>query len=156
MTVRAGMSASPADRRHQRHTSPLARRAATRRAASTSTSVELARQLGARGCEVDIFSRVAEQRAPEVADRPGLRAIHLSAGPARYLAPESIRTSTSTTFAEPSSISRRDEGIGTTTSSTATTGSPASSAIGLQEAWGVPHVAMFHTLGESQEPRRVR
>src|SRR5688572_28093050 len=73
------------------YTSPLARPAGNKAGGLNVYVVELARRLVASGCEIDIFSRVSNRQQPEVSElEPCIRAIHLAAGPARYLAPESM------------------------------------------------------------------
>jgi D-inositol-3-phosphate glycosyltransferase len=108
---------------------------------------ELARQLAARGCLVDIFTRSNSVDTPEVAEiEPGLRAIHLHAGPARYLAPENVYKHLD---AFEKALFEFNEGDGATYD-VVHSHYWLSGLIGerLKQAWGLPHVTMFHTLGE--------
>src|SRR5262249_19698079 len=73
------------------HTSPLARPGGNKTGGLNVYVRELALQLAERGCEVDIFSRATTHEMPEVTElMPGLRVVHLQAGPFRYLAPASV------------------------------------------------------------------
>jgi len=80
------------------HTSPLARPGGNKTGGLNVYVRGLAQQLvaprlpaGRQGCQVDIFSRAASPGTPELTElAPGLRVIHLRAGPARFLAPESV------------------------------------------------------------------
>ena len=52
---------------------------------------ETARQLAARGCSVDVFTRKDEPDLPEVVDwLPGVRVIHVPAGPAAFVRKEDL------------------------------------------------------------------
>jgi D-inositol-3-phosphate glycosyltransferase len=129
------------------HTSPLSRPGGNKAGGLNVYVLELARQLVERGCSVDIFSRLSDRRQPEVAHiAPGLRAIHLRAGPARYLSPESIYkhlprfTDELLSFAEREGV--RYDLVHSHYWLSGLVG------IALKQAWAVPHVTMFHTLGE--------
>jgi D-inositol-3-phosphate glycosyltransferase len=129
------------------HTSPLARPGGNKAGGLNVYVVELARQLVARGCEVDIFSRLAGSDQPKVFEmEPGLRAIHLTAGPMRYLAPEStVKHIPAFATAVIDFAAREGVDYDLIHSHYWLSGL---TGLGLQEAWGVPHVTMFHTLGE--------
>jgi len=111
------------------HTSPLARPGGNKTGGLNVYVRGLAQQLvaprlpaGRQGCQVDIFSRAASPGTPELTElAPGLRVIHLRAGPARFLAPESV-------YKHLDAFGQVGER--------------------LKAAWRLPHVAMFHTLGE--------
>jgi D-inositol-3-phosphate glycosyltransferase len=129
------------------HTSPLARPGGNKAGGLNVYVVELARRLIESGCAVDIFSRVSGRSQPEVTEiEPGLRAIHLPAGPVRYLAPESIVkhlprfTDAVISFAEREGV--RYDLIHSHYWISGLVG------LELKRAWDVPHVTMFHTLGE--------
>jgi len=132
------------------HTSPLARPGGNKTGGLNVYVRELALQLVARGCRVDIFSRAASPGTPQVTElAPGLRVIHLRAGPARHLAPESVykhlgafeRALIDFVNADPSDGGRYD---------LIHSHYWLSGLVGerLKLAWGVPHLTMFHTLGE--------
>lgn len=129
------------------HTSPLAQPGGNKAGGLNVYVLELAKQLAARGCLVDIFSRSTATDTPEVTEIvPGLRAIHLHAGPQRYLGAESL-------------YGREDEFVAALLDFCARDGAEydlihshywLSGLVGerLKAIWGVPHVTMFHTLGE--------
>jgi D-inositol-3-phosphate glycosyltransferase len=129
------------------HTSPLAKPGGNKAGGLNVYVLELAKQMASRGCKVDIFSRAATKEAVEVFEiAPGLRTIHVKAGPARYLAPESIYRHLDTFEAAVAEFVERD-------------GSEydlihshywLSGIVGekLKRRWNLPHVTMFHTLGE--------
>jgi D-inositol-3-phosphate glycosyltransferase len=129
------------------HTSPLARPGGNKAGGLNVYVLELARQLIQRGCEVDIFSRIAGRGLPEVVIvEPGLRAVHLAAGPSRYLTPEST-VKHLPAFAEAvlGFAAREDIRYDLIHSHYWLSGLV---GLDLQAAWQVPHVTMFHTLGE--------
>ncbi len=73
------------------HTSPLARPGGAKAGGLNVYVLQLARQLVAQGCYVDIFSRATLPELPEVVEiEPGLRAVHIEAGPVAPLLPEDI------------------------------------------------------------------
>ncbi len=73
------------------HTSPLAPPGGYKAGGLNVYVMELSRELAESGCQIDIYSRTTDPETPEIMDlSPGLRAIHLHAGPARYLAPENV------------------------------------------------------------------
>ena len=74
------------------HTSPLARPGGNKAGGLNVYVLELARRLVAQGCKVDIFSRATGRETPEVIElTPGLRVVHLRAGPARCASGKSGR-----------------------------------------------------------------
>ncbi len=129
------------------HTSPLARPGGNKAGGLNVYVVELARQLVDHGCEVDIFTRVSDRDQVEVTEMaPGLRAIHLHAGPARYLAPESmLKHIPAFARAVRDFASREGLRYDIIHSHYWLSGMAGQE---LKWAWGVPHVTMFHTLGE--------
>ena len=71
------------------HTSPLDRPGGSKAGGLNVYVLELSKGLASLGWDVDIFSRATSARTPEVTEiAPGVRAIHLRAGPARPLSPE--------------------------------------------------------------------
>lgn len=129
------------------HTSPLARPGGNKSGGLNVYVLELARQLAARGCSVDLFSRASSRDQAEVTDlSPGLRAVHLRAGPARYLRPESIYKYVDV-FTRAVLDFQAREGIDY---DLVHSHYWLSGLCGeqLRRSWNVPHVTMFHTLGE--------
>jgi D-inositol-3-phosphate glycosyltransferase len=129
------------------HTSPLARPGGAKAGGLNVYVLELARNLAARGCDIDIFTRAAAPGLP-LADElaPGLRVINLSAGPASPMAPEQVHehldafTAAVFDFAAAEGISY----------DVVHSHYWLSGLVGarLKARWQVPHVVMFHTLGE--------
>jgi D-inositol-3-phosphate glycosyltransferase len=129
------------------HTSPLARPGGAKAGGLNVYVLELARQLAASGNEVDIFSRAVSSHTDEVTQiAPGLRAIHLPAGPLDTLAPEALYEHLGAFEAAVRDFNARDGA----TYDIIHSHYWLSGLVGqtLKAAWGVPHVTMFHTLGE--------
>lgn len=129
------------------HASPLARPGGNKAGGLNVYIRGLAQQLVARGCQVDIFSRAASREMPPLAElAPGLRVIHLRAGPARYLAPENVYKHLGA-FQRALLACAEAEGRAY---DIVHSHYWLSGLVGerLKAAWGLPHVAMFHTLGE--------
>ena len=137
------------------HTSPLARPGGAKAGGLNVYVLQLARQLVARGCEVDIFSRATQPEVPAIVEiEPGLRAVHIEAGPVAPLVPEDIYNH----------LEAFESGV---KAFAAASGAGydvvhshywLSGLVGerLKAAWGVPHVAMFHTLGEIKNRSSVQ
>lgn len=192
------------------HTSPLARPGGAKAGGLNVYVLQLARQLVARGCTVDIFSRATQTEVPQVVEiEPGLRAVHLVAGPVAPLLPEDIyahldafEAGVRQFVAQEAALLQGASGdsIPALTSSSLFRhqagnfksvrpelvegrGTPAgfvsqqpqgeapdapydivhshywlSGLVGerLKQAWGVPHVTMFHTLGEIKNRSSVQ
>lgn len=129
------------------HTSPLAQPGGNKAGGLNVYVLELARQLADAGCTVDIFSRSTSAGMPEVTQlAPNLRAVHLVAGPLQQVAPEELLFSLDDFEGAVLEFCERD-------------GSEydlihshywLSGLVGekLKTVWNVPHVTMFHTLGE--------
>ena len=137
------------------HTSPLARPGGAKAGGLNVYVLQLARQLVARGCSVDIFSRATQPGVPEVVEiEPGLRAVHIVAGPVRPLMPEDI-------YAH---LDAFEDGVQDFVARNAVTYDILhshywlSGLVGerLKRTWDVPHVAMFHTLGEIKNRSSVQ
>ena len=136
------------------HTSPLARPGGNKTGGLNVYVRELALQLAQRGCQIDIFSRAADRDMPDVTDlAPGVRVIHLRAGAFRYLAPASVYKQLDAFESALLDFVERDA------ASLRAGGHPydlvhshywLSGIVGerLKSVWQVPHVVMFHTLGE--------
>jgi D-inositol-3-phosphate glycosyltransferase len=73
------------------HASPIARLGGADAGGQNVYVDELSRQLGALGCLVDVFTRRDSRKLPEVVDwAPGVRVIHLPAGPARFISKDDL------------------------------------------------------------------
>jgi D-inositol-3-phosphate glycosyltransferase len=109
--------------------------------------LELAKHLAGQGCSIDIFTRATNPQTPEVTQlAPGLRAIHLHAGPARSLGPESLYKHLDKFETALVEFCERDG----TEYDIVHSHYWLSGLVGerLKQRWQVPHVTMFHTLGE--------
>jgi D-inositol-3-phosphate glycosyltransferase len=129
------------------HTSPLARLGGSKSGGMNVYVLGLARELARLGVQVDIFSRATSPDAPTVTKvEPGLRAVHLPAGPLRNISPAGV-------------YDHLDEFEAAVLAFAASEGERydlvhshywLSGLVGMRlaAAWGVPHLTMFHTLGE--------
>jgi D-inositol-3-phosphate glycosyltransferase len=129
------------------HTSPLDRPGGTKAGGLNVYVMELSRELAARGCTVDIYSRLTSDATPEVIDiEPGMRVIHLPAGSVEALPPEQLFPYVDE-FADAVLDFAADQGL---TYDVIHSHYWLAGLAGtrLKTAWGVPHVTMFHTLGE--------
>jgi D-inositol-3-phosphate glycosyltransferase len=137
------------------HTSPLAALGGGETGGLNVYVRELARELAERGHRVDVFTRRADTSSPQVEpiEPKGARLVHVDAGPARY-----IRKGALTAYVEPfrDGVSRfvAQEGLAY---DVVHSHYWLSGLVGeqLKHAWGVPHVAMFHTLAEVKSRSRV-
>ncbi|HLF72386.1 MAG TPA: glycosyltransferase [Dehalococcoidia bacterium] len=129
------------------HTSPLSRPGGNKTGGLNVYVLELAHQLAARGCAVDIFSRLTSNDTPEVTQlAPGVRAVHLRTGPARSLSPERTYEHVDAFSDALIDFARRDGVRYDVIHSHYWLSGLA--GMRLKQAWGIPHIAMFHTLGE--------
>jgi D-inositol-3-phosphate glycosyltransferase len=129
------------------HTSPLARPGGNKAGGLNVYVLELARQLTGLGCSIDIFSRATSSATAEVTElAPGLRAVHLEAGPRRQLPAEDLVEYTADFEAAVLDFCERDGAKYHIIHSHYWL----SGLVGerLKAVWQVPHVTMFHTLGE--------
>ena len=129
------------------HTSPLSQPGSGKAGGLNVYVRELTKRLAERGCTIDIFSRATSASTPMVTElAPGLRAIHLRVGPARNLGPESIHRYINS-FEEAMLAFCDSEGAAYDVihSHYWLSGLVGES---LKQRWDIPHVTMFHTLGE--------
>jgi D-inositol-3-phosphate glycosyltransferase len=129
------------------HTSPLARPGGGKTGGLNVYVRELCERLAALGCSIDIFSRAADRETPLVTQlSPTLRVIHLRAGPLRYLTSASIYGHLDAFEAALRAFVAQDGATYVVIHSHYWL----SGIVGerLKAAWHVPHVVMFHTLGE--------
>jgi D-inositol-3-phosphate glycosyltransferase len=128
------------------HTSPLARPGGGKTGGLNVYVRELCERLATLGCSIDIFSRATDRETPLVTQlSPTLRVIHLRAGPLRYLTPASVYKHLDAFEAALSAFVAGERTYDVIHSHYWLSG-----LVGerLSGAWGVPHVVMFHTLGE--------
>ncbi len=115
---------------------------------------ELSRALADLGHQVDVFTRRASPDLPAIVqDRPGLRVIHLPAGPAEPVTKQDLAFHLPAFITQVLRFQEQE-------------GRPydiihshywLSGRVGrlLRERWNAPHVTMFHTLAEVKNRARV-
>jgi D-inositol-3-phosphate glycosyltransferase len=145
------------------HTSPLDRPGGTKAGGLNVYVMELSRELAASGCEVDIYSRLTSEGTPTITEiEPGLRAVHLPAGPLAPLPPGDLEAYVEEFAAAVAGFAAREGLSYDVMHSHYWLAGLAGNA--LKRAWHVPHVTMFHTLGEvknraslseSESPERI-
>jgi D-inositol-3-phosphate glycosyltransferase len=129
------------------HTSPLARPGGAKSGGLNVYVLELARRLAARGCAVDIFTRSVDADSPAIVqEAPGLRVINLIAGPRAPLVPEDLYQHLDAFAGALLAFCEAEDAAYDLIHSHYWL----SGLVGqrLKALWGVPHVVMFHTLGE--------
>ncbi|HEY8489457.1 MAG TPA: glycosyltransferase, partial [Dehalococcoidia bacterium] len=136
------------------HTSPLARLGGREAGGMNVYVRELARRLAAAGFPVDVFTRRTDPAQPEtVALAPGARVVHVAAGPAEPLEKGALPPYAAA-FAE--GVAAWAEGHGLAYAAVHShywiSGLAGRS---LARRWDVPHVVMFHTLGEVKNRARA-
>ena len=135
------------------HTSPLATLGGRETGGMNVYVRELSRELGARGYVIDVFTRWASAEAPETQPfGPNARVVHIAAGPKGPIEKEEIAAHLPD-FERNLLAFVQQEGAAydMVHSHYWMSGAVASH---LAERWGVPHVAMFHTLGEVKNRAR--
>lgn len=136
------------------HTSPLAPLGGRETGGMNVYVREVATQLGARGIEVDVFTRRCDPALPEVtAIAPGVRLVQIEAGPAALVEKEELPQYVGAFAAGVEAFRATDasgDGIGDGAYDLIHSHYWLSADAGdaLAERWGVPHAAMFHTLGD--------
>jgi D-inositol-3-phosphate glycosyltransferase len=137
------------------HTSPLAPLGGRETGGLNVYVRELARELAERGHEVDVFTRRASRGSPETEEiaGPNARLVHIEAGPARRVEKERLDRYVGAFVDGVAAFAQREELGYDVVHSHYWLSSVAAER--LKERWGVPHVAMFHTLGEVKSRARV-
>lgn len=129
------------------HTSPLSRPGGNKAGGLNVYVMELSRELVKLGCSVDIFTRKA---APGILDvvvvEPGLRVIYVAAGPAEALGPEALHPYVDEFADGIDAFARGEGGEYDVIHSHYWLAGLAGNL--LKERWRIPHLTMFHTLGE--------
>ncbi len=129
------------------HTSPLATPGGAKAGGLNVYVRELSRRLVRLGCAVDVFSRSTNPSTPRVTElEPGLRVVHLPAGPELPLTPEATHEHIGA-FEQAVLDFVAEDGA---SYDVIHSHYWLSGLVGetLKVLWGVPHVTMFHTLGE--------
>ena len=136
------------------HTSPLAALGGRESGGMNVYVRELSRELGARGYAVDVFTRRTSPAEPDIQPfGPNARVINIDAGPAELIDKDAIRGALDEFEANVRSFIA-SEGLGY---DLVHSHYWMSGAVGLRLArdWSVPHVVMFHTLGEVKKRARI-
>ena len=129
------------------HTSPLVPLGGAKAGGMNYYVRSIAAQLGGGGVDVDVFTRRDDPATPEVVElAPGARLVHISAGPAEQLDAESAFPYAAD-FAAGVEAFRQDRGLRYDLVH-AHYWLSVLAGERLATLWGVPHLAMFHTLGE--------
>lgn len=129
------------------HTSPLSRPGGNKAGGLNVYVLELSRELARSGCAIDIYSRATSPGMPGITDvEPGLRVIHVGAGPLEALPPEQLYAYVDE-FVEAIHAFVAAEGLryDVIHSHYWLAGLAGDQ---LKALWSTPHVTMFHTLGE--------
>ncbi len=136
------------------HTSPLAALGGRETGGMNVYIRELSRELGARGYVIDVFTRRASDEAPEVQPfGPNARVIHVTAGPSATIEKAEIPGHLDEFEANLLAfVAREGASYDVVHSHYWMSGVVASH---LAAKWGVPHAAMFHTLGEVKNRARA-
>jgi D-inositol-3-phosphate glycosyltransferase len=136
------------------HTSPLATLGGRETGGMNVYVRELSRELGARGYAIDIYTRRDSESAPETQPiGPNVRVINITAGPPATIDKDEIAQHLDAfernvlAFAEREGLSYDMVHSHYWMSGVI--------ALRLRERWRVPHIAMFHTLGEVKKRARV-
>ena len=169
MTMLAQDAASGREARRRRiavlsvHTSPLAPLGGRETGGMNVYVREISRELGARGYAVDVYTRRSSPADPAVQPfGPNARVICIDAGPAEAIEKGQIAEHLDA-FHDGVRAFAAGEGIAYDLVHSHYWMSGAV-AVRLAAAWRVPHVAMFHTLGEvknrarateREQPRRI-
>jgi D-inositol-3-phosphate glycosyltransferase len=139
------------------HTSPLASLGGRDTGGMNVYVRQLSRELGQRGFLVDVFTRRQEPSIPDVVQADeNVRVVHLSAGPPRPI--EKARLHQHLGEFEENLLrfaaveGGREPAYDLLHSHYWLSGSV---ALRLQKRWEIPHVTMFHTLGEVKNRARV-
>jgi D-inositol-3-phosphate glycosyltransferase len=133
------------------HTSPLAPMGGKKTGGMNVYIRELAQEFGSRGIAVDIFVRRSSHHEPKIDPAIGanVRVIYLNAGQVESLSPDDIYPHLSEFTANLMSFAMfHDLRYDIVYSHYWLSGWVASK---LKEAWGIPFVQMFHTLGQMKQ-----
>lgn len=136
------------------HTSPVAEIGGSEVGGMNVYVRELCQALGSRGFSLDVFTRRAADAAPEIQPfGPNVRIVNIDSGPAIHLERDHLSEHIA---------SFRDGVEGFALRESLTYSLIAShywmsgvAGIELARSWHVPHIAMFHTLGEVKNQARA-
>ena len=135
------------------HSCPVGRLGDTKTGGMNVYVRQLARELGALGCQVDVFTRTHDLDEPQIVHiGEGARVIHLEAGPADA-ALDDLYSYTSD-FAEGVVRFQQSEGV---EYHLIHSHYWLSGVIGMElsRRWNAPHIATFHTLARTKQRARA-
>jgi D-inositol-3-phosphate glycosyltransferase len=136
------------------HTSPLAPLGGSETGGMNVYVRQLSRELGQRGFPVDVFTRCQDASTPDIVeDGENVRVVHLEAGPRRPVDKRRLHQHLDE-FEESLVRFASEQGLSYDLLHSHYWFS-GWVALRLQERWGLPHVTMFHTLGEVKNRARV-
>ena len=144
------------------HSSPLAPLGGRESGGLNVYVRELARELAERGHHVDVFTRRTDPDAPETvpmaggdgADgRPRARLVHIDAGPAAPVEKEALPAYIDAFEAGIEAVARRERLTYDVLHSHYWLSAVVAER--LKARWRLPHIAMFHTLGEVKNRSRI-
>jgi D-inositol-3-phosphate glycosyltransferase len=129
------------------HTSPMARIGGAKAGGLNVYVRELSQRLARAGCGVDIFTRATSELPAGVTEvEPGLRVVHLPAGPADAVLPEQLHGYVEEYAGGIAAFAAAEGAVYDVIHSHYWLAGLAGAT--LRDLWGCPHVTMFHTLGE--------
>ncbi|HTK10235.1 MAG TPA: glycosyltransferase [Ktedonobacteraceae bacterium] len=138
------------------HTSPLDTPGKTKDAGGMNVYMrELAYELALQHQKIDIFTRWTNEHTPQIVQvAPGLRVIHIQAGPKTAVAKQDLYQYLPAFVRNLEEFVRREEGSYDLLHSHYWLSGVA--AMELAARWDVPHVTMFHTLGKLKQQANPR
>lgn len=135
------------------HTSPLAPLGGAVSGGMNVYVRELSRKMAERGYAVDVFTRRERPDGPAIVEtQGGVRVAHIAAGPAAPIEKEALAAYVEA-FAAGVEAFAREQGLRYDLIHSHYWLSGLAGGA-LQRAWNVPHVVMFHTLGEAKNRAR--
>ena len=138
------------------HTSPLAEAGGTDAGGMNVYVRELCHELGARGYVLDVFTRRTSAAAPEQQPfGPNARVINIDAGPPASIAKNDLPSLPAGVREEHARLRSQREGLAYDLVSQPLLDVRRRRACAWPSSWRVPHVAMFHTLGEVKNRARI-
>jgi D-inositol-3-phosphate glycosyltransferase len=133
------------------HTSPLDMPGKTKDAGGMNVYMrELARELALQGQRIDIFTRWTNKHTPQIVQVvPGLRVIHIQAGPQDSVAKQDLYQYLPVFVRNIEAFVCKEEGSYDLLHSHYWLSGVA--GMELAARWDIPHVTMFHTLGKLKQ-----
>jgi D-inositol-3-phosphate glycosyltransferase len=135
------------------HTSPLATLGGRETGGMNVYVRELSLELGSRGYEIDVFTRRSSEDAPATQPfGPNVRVVNIDAGPPTLIDKEAIPAHLDAFEAGVIAFAATEDLTYDLVHSHYWMSGAVASKLG--ERWRVPHIAMFHTLGEVKNRAR--